>query len=352
MGRAEDIFDKIVKNGKSAIDEFILTRKSEELFLDFKRSADNGDGSKLNDIDREHFAKAISGFGNSEGGVIVWGIDCSKDKDHADIAHTKFPIQRVNRFVSWLEGVVSGCTIPPHTTVRQHYIISDDEGNGYVATLIPKSTHVPHQVVAHGVHGKSQYHYYIRAGSSFERTPHAVLAGMFGRRPQPHVFHMFTIGPAELNNKTIIVKVGFMIGNQGPGIASDLFMNATMISIPGDNCELLFDPDQNNWMGRFAFDRILNLISKPDIRLAPESFIQPFVMILSLAPPFSKGLTIEGNCGCGQSHSYKFKMEKDNSSIERLYNDYLDKSEKDLLTKNDKLDFVKDLLNIGSEAEL
>lgn len=349
MGRAEDIFEKIVKDGENAINEFILTRKSEELFLDFKRSAGHGSGSKLNEIDREHLAKAISGFGNSEGGVIVWGIDCSKDKDHADVAHAKYPIQNVKRFVSWLEGVVSGCTVPPHTTVRQQYIITDGKGNGFVATIIPKSNHAPHQIA---VHGKSQYHYYIRAGSSFERTPHAVLAGMFGRRPQPHVFHMFTVGPAELNNERVIVKVGFMIGNQGPGIASDLFMNATMTSIPGDNCELWFDPDQNNWMGRFAFDRILNLISKPDIRLAPESFIQPFVMILSLAPPFAKSLTIEANCGCGQSHSYKFRIEKDSNSIERLYNDFLDKNGKGLLTIKDKYNFVKDLFNIESEAEL
>ena len=79
MGRAEDIFERIKKEGEAAIDEFILTRKAEELFLDFKRSADNGSGLKLDNKDREHLSKAISGFGNSECGVIVWGTDCSKD---------------------------------------------------------------------------------------------------------------------------------------------------------------------------------------------------------------------------------------------------------------------------------
>jgi hypothetical protein len=32
MGRAEDIFERISREGEAAIDEFILTRKSEELF--------------------------------------------------------------------------------------------------------------------------------------------------------------------------------------------------------------------------------------------------------------------------------------------------------------------------------
>ena len=175
VGRAEDIFEKIKKAGEQSIDEFIIDRKSEELFLEFKRSADNGSSSKLNDKDREHLAKAISGFGNSEGGVIVWGIDCSKDKDHADVARSKCPIQNVKRFVSWLEGIVSSCTVPPHAKVQHHDVIIDGKtGNGFVVTLIPKSNHAPHQVVVYG-----KYHYYIRAGSNFVPTPHAVLAGMF-----------------------------------------------------------------------------------------------------------------------------------------------------------------------------
>ena len=237
MGRAEDIFEKIKKDGERAIDEFIINRKSEELFLEFKRSSDNGSGLKLSDSDREHLAKAISGFGNSEGGVIVWGIDGSKDKDHADVARSKCSIQNVKRFVSWLEGIVSGCTVPPHTKVQHHDVIIDGKiGNGFVVTLIPKSNHAPHQVATHGVHGKSQYHYYIRAGSNFEHTPHAVLAGMFGRRPQPDVYNSYLIYPAEIIEEKIRLQIGFVVRNRGLGIASDLFMNVMVISIPGSNC--------------------------------------------------------------------------------------------------------------------
>ncbi|MDP3297813.1 MAG: ATP-binding protein [Thermodesulfovibrionia bacterium] len=344
MGRAEDIFEKIIKDGEIAINEFILARKSEELFLDFKRSADNGSGSKLNDIDREHLAKAISGFGNSEGGVIVWGIDCSKDKDHADVAHTKYPVQNVKRFVSWLEGVVFGCTVPPHTKVQHHYIVLENKDDGFVATLIPKSDHAPHQIA---VHGKLQYQYYIRAGSNFERTPHAVLAGMFGRRPQPHVFHNFVIGPADLLDEKVKIQVGFMIRNQGPGIASDLFINALVISIPGDNCKVWFEiVDQNNWMGQFAFERQISVISKLDVRLAPESFVQPFVMTLYLVPPFTEKLIIDGICGCGQSPSYKFRLENDSSTIDKLYNDFFDESKKGLLDMDKRHDLVANVLNI------
>ncbi|MEW6408631.1 MAG: ATP-binding protein [Nitrospirota bacterium] len=352
MGRAEDIFKKIINDGETGINEFILTRKSEELFLDFKRSTDNGSGRLLHQNDRENLARAISGFGNSEGGIIIWGVDCSKDKDHADVAHTKFPIQDVKRFVSWLEGAVSGCTVPPHTGVQHYYIITNNEdGSGFVITYIPKSNHAPHQVV---ITGKGQYHYYIRAGSNFVLTPHAVLAGMFGRRPQPHVFHMFAVTSAELImeqfKKKIKITVGFMIGSQGPGIASDLFMNAMAISTPGDNCDLWFEvPNPDDWTGRFSFGRQISLISKPDIRLPPESQIQPFIMFLQLAPPFSRDLIIDGICGCGQSPPYKFRIEKDNITIEKLYNNFMEKNKEGLLIEEEKINFVKDLLNIKKE---
>lgn len=71
MERAQELFERIKTQGKPAIEEFILTQKAEELFLDFKRSADNGTGRSLNQNDRKNLAKAISGFGNSEGGVVV-----------------------------------------------------------------------------------------------------------------------------------------------------------------------------------------------------------------------------------------------------------------------------------------
>lgn len=346
MERAEDIFLRIVKKGEKAINEFIATRQSEELFLDFKRSKDDGNGTVLNQNDRNNLAKAISGFGNSEGGVVVWGIDCSKDFDSADVAKAKCPINNVKRFVSWLEGAVSGCTVPPHIGVKNHPIIINKKGRGFVATYIPKSNTAPHQMV-----GKLQY--YIRTGSAFVPTPHQVLAGMFGRRPQPHVFHMFTMSPAKVVGANIQFQVGFLIRNQGPGIAKDLFINAMVISMPGDNCELEFQSsDPNNWIGQWSFGRHISMISKPDIRLAPESHVQPMVMSMSFAPPFSKKMKINGICGCGGAPAYKFTIENTHKKVSALYEEFLKKHRNQDLTKEEGHKFVENVLRIqGAKKE-
>ena len=164
MGRAEEIFEKLKREGEAAIDEFIVARQSEELYLDFKRSADNGRGPRvLHENDRNNLAKAISGFGNSEGGVVVWGVDASRDIDFADVARAKTPIENVGRFVSWLEGSISGRTLPAHPGVKNH-AIDADAGTGFVATLIPQSNLTPHQCIFDS-------RYYMRAGSAFLPVP-------------------------------------------------------------------------------------------------------------------------------------------------------------------------------------
>jgi hypothetical protein len=171
MGRAEDLFQRLCERGEAALDELILDRQSEELFLDFKRSADDGSGSKLHDNDRSNLARAISGFGNSEGGVVVWGIECSDRSDRGDVASAKLPLHNPKRFVSWLEAAVSGCTVPPHQGVGHCAIASAVSDRGYCVSLIPKSLAAPHQCI-------KPPHYYIRAGSSFVPTPHGVLGSV------------------------------------------------------------------------------------------------------------------------------------------------------------------------------
>lgn len=339
--RAEEIYQRVLTEGVAAIEEFIAQRKAEELFLDFKRSADNGSGRRLHQNDRNNLAKAISGFGNSEGGVIIWGIDCSPGDDYADVARAKYPIQDVRRFLSWLEGATSGCTIPPHAGVKNHPIEIDEEGNGFVATLIPKSNHAPHQVV-----GKMQY--YIRAGSDFVPTPHGVLAGMFGRRPQPDLIHMYTIGPAQLEaDHRVKCQIGFQIVNRGSGLASDLFMQLTTFSFLGDNCDLAFQAaDTNNWSYWQAYGIKISTVSLQHLRLPIEMEIQPITIDTWIGPPFTEDINIKGILGSAQSPPVKFNLHNSPEVVQQLYEDFVAKHSEGTLTKEDRHNFVTNVFGI------
>jgi hypothetical protein len=336
MERARELFEKLKNQGKCCVEEFILARKSEELFLDFKRSKDNGDGQRLHDNDRNNLAKAISGFSNSEGGVIVWGIDCSRDFDGSDVVTAEHPIINVKRFVSWLEGVISGCTIPPNTGVLNYPLEIDSNGNGFVITYIPKSNHAPHQDI-------SSKKYYIRAGSNFVPILHDVLAGMFGKRPQPNIKHNPLVYPVKVDGERVRIHVGFHICNDGPGIAENLFASTLPLSIGGPRCSFQFFTKQDDFR-RFESINCFSIIGGIDIRLPPGGWLELAQIILDLRPPFTEQLKIQGTFGCSNAPPLKFIFENSPENILSCYDRISSYHKADQDDKRDEM--VNELLGI------
>ncbi|HEY9069811.1 MAG TPA: ATP-binding protein [Candidatus Ozemobacteraceae bacterium] len=290
ISRAREIFDKLVADGLAGIQEFIDNRKSEELFLDFKRSSDNGRGRKLSDHDRDNFGKALSGFANAEGGVIVWGIDC-RASSFGDVASRVVPISDPLKFLSLLQGAVSGLTIPPVPNVSLHAIVDPFTGEGFVVTLIPQSDLAPHQVVR-------KVQYYMRAGSDFMPVPHAVLAGMFGKRPQPRITYRKLYGKTLVKGEYLECNLSVLLKNMGRGIGRDIFISGSM-ETPGPNCSAQLMPGESaEWTGKVSFGTHVSLISQSELRIPPGAYSIPLSISLALKPPFKSGFVFRGSFGC------------------------------------------------------
>src|SRR5207249_1986644 len=119
-----------------------------------------------------------------------------------------------------------------------------EPGRGFAISYIPKSPVAPHQAV-------QVMQYYMRAGSSFVPVPHGVLAGMFGRRPQPVVKHSWSFHPEieqmqHPDGATIAFALGFNLKNRGPTIARDAYVSFRFVLA---RPMLRFDvsPDLRNW---------------------------------------------------------------------------------------------------------
>lgn len=315
MERSQDLFKRIEESGEEAINEFINNRKSEELFLDFKLSASElHNTNKLHEDDRKNLAKAISGFGNSEGGIIVWGIDCRSGKDNNDVAKHKHPVKDVKRFVSWLEGAVSGCTVPAHAGVRS-IAIETDQGQGYAVTLIPKSQRAPHQDIY-----KTQY--FMRAGSDFSPVPHSVLTGMFGRWPEPNIMINFNVSPNSFNaDDTVSGSVGFCLVNGGPGIAKDVFLCLTVIP-PSEEPRFVVDrTDMQNFTGTFSYGIHWSTISADNFKLPPDGKCQPLTLHYSLKPPFDRKLFVKLVFGAEGTPTQENIFEKTIDELKVIYDE-------------------------------
>ncbi len=280
MSRAEDIFQKLIYFGEDAIDEFIINRQTEELFLDFKQAVSDGKNFKtLHKDDRRNLAKAISGFGNSEGGVIVWGVECARDIEVGDVAKAKVKVKNVHRFLSWIENAISGCTIPSHNGVRNHIISVDENGDGYVATYIPKSELTPLMTASNST-------IYIRSGSNNVPAPYAVIAGMFGKRPQPNIELLIedksieiiesveedVLYPNTIDNppeKYIKLNFSVIAENKSNAIAKELYFSLTTESTGSDyNKVRLTGYNQMDVISGISGH--FNLMTKPEMRLPPR----------------------------------------------------------------------------------
>lgn len=346
MSRAEDIFQKLIYFGEDAIDEFIIERQTEELFLDFKQAVSTGKNfHTLHRDDRKNLAKAISGFGNSEGGVIVWGVECARDAEIGDVAQAKVKVKNVHRFLSWLENAISGCTIPSHNKVRNHIISMDENGDGFIATYIPKSDITPLMTTTNST-------IYLRSGSNNVPAPYAVIAGMFGKRPSPNIDLIIKdkklsilentdedmLYPHTIDNppkKYVKIEFAIEAHNQSNAIAREIYLSCTTESTGSEYNKVRF-LNYNQMDCLSGISGHLNLITRPDLRLPPRGMLK-FTNVQIILSPFSEeDFCLNGVIGAenaapkdfrifipkNQLRSFTAKVLREEDELELLLNEF------------------------------
>lgn len=160
-----------------AIAGFPALAKEEHLQLDFKRIKN----ANLNGTDdKKSLASCISGFANSSGGIVIWGIDARKNDQGIDCANEIHEINPLGIFLSRLNELSSQAVSPPVDGIV-HKKFETSPNRGFAATLIPESDSGPHMAKL----GENRY--YKRNGQQFLQLEHFDLEDMFGRRQKPHL---------------------------------------------------------------------------------------------------------------------------------------------------------------------
>lgn len=211
MNPVEQLFESI---DKTTIHRFVAERRQEDICLDFKTIQHADDLVKE---DRKCFARAVAGFANSSGGVIVWGVDARKHEG-VDAASALCPTRNVRSKLSAFESLTGQATIPEVSAVR-HNLVYEDEvtDTGYIVTLVPESDRGPHMAKL------GEHAYYKRSGDSFYKMEHFDIADMFGRRHRPSLsldigLHCHSTSGA-VEERVYHVSMVLSIRNSGRGIA-------------------------------------------------------------------------------------------------------------------------------------
>jgi hypothetical protein len=279
MNRAEDLFRRIQRDGATVIRAMVDSRESEDTSLDFK------DAQKANiDEVKRLFSEAVSGFGNTAGGLIVWGVTTKKAGD-SEVANGTNLIdgETLKRLCSTLDNEISKATFPANPGVQNLRVPMDDAGAGVLVTFVPLSPERPLQ------RQNARRNFMMRAGGAFIELPYQVLAGMFGRAPNPevrarvHVIANYSLLPGMSTNFRLTrgvpyfqVQVFFDLENIGNVAASNAYLTVAVQSGQG---EIAFGEDKSGvWSyrqyKRWAHSQRAVAMAHNDFILAPREASQ------------------------------------------------------------------------------
>lgn len=203
-------FDKIDVDVLAAM----KNRREEESFnLDFKRMDQSGEPSGF-DID--NLRKAISGYANAAGGIILWGVESKTPDDRRDRSRFQCIVPVVNGELAVVRfhELTTTATQPPVSGVVHKAI--PVEGGFVVKTFVPASDGGPHRT------NEEKGQYFRRDADAFRAMQHHEIADMFGRRARPSlVLWRSTLEPQSLYNSGQLLGSQIMIGleNRGRGLA-------------------------------------------------------------------------------------------------------------------------------------
>jgi hypothetical protein len=211
-----DVWGRLIRDGWGEVQRWLNDKEPEGLQLDFKEKG--RESAVFDDNDLGRVARALSAFANVEGGVLVLGVSASGSgsKKEPDRATAVPGVPGADAAHEVIDRRLKTLTDPPVVGAQVHVVREPGTTRAIVAILVPQSDGGPHRVAV----GKDVDRYLIRVASHSLAAPHAVLAGMFGRRPPPQL-RLAVCREAD-GSGTIFVR------NHGRGIARDVYVRMTI----------------------------------------------------------------------------------------------------------------------------
>lgn len=162
----------------------------ENLYLDFKELSSLG-RQKLGNDDKKIIGRVLSGFSNSEGGTIVWGVNArSGSDDGIDTIQELKPFPSFERFQSIIYDLAVQFVSPKNQRIEiVSFPAKDDPSMGYVALWVGRGDQRPYMSLKDRC-------FYKRTGGSFIPMERFEIEDMFRAQVSPtlEVSHEFSFG--------------------------------------------------------------------------------------------------------------------------------------------------------------
>ncbi len=209
------LFDSIKKYND--LENLIEEGESEGLYLECKAPS----APKVNQDIKAHLGKAISGFSNTTGGIIIYGM--STDNHHhssLDVCTQVEPIGSCVKFEKQIMNIVPTLSTPAITNCRAKSIkIKSSDTKGVVVVYIPKYNGDPVQSASDG-------HFYFRSGDGFVKAPYEMIKRLFASTKTPDLQISIDDDLVMKDNGIWIIPI--VLSNNSSSIAEHIIVNITV----------------------------------------------------------------------------------------------------------------------------
>jgi hypothetical protein len=242
-------------------------------WLDFKGAA------QINDAGiKKTWSEALAGFANTQGGILIWGVDARKDQATGiDAAYGLSLVKSPPAFKSRLNELHHQATEPPVLEVEIEAFSIAGTDDGFVVCYIPESPFKPHRAE----HAARQY--FIRAGDDFVVPSVSLLRNLFFPQSRCLLVPILRASCIVENQCTSYRIMGFL-HNAGSATAFDTFVIIYPAPVGQPYSSI---PD---WIPSSTYDPYSSSAKTP---IHPGIKMQFFGMIYSPQynpPSFAKGL--------------------------------------------------------------
>jgi hypothetical protein len=215
---ARGLFDSL--DNWSALDRLIDNGEVEGPYLECKTST----GMHLQQGHRAHLAQALSGFANTAGGVVIWGISTTRQAHSGlDVLTQLEPIGNCRSFRQQIDVAVPTLAYPALEGCKTKTLHpATGATKGVVVAFIPKTPGDPVQAL-----GEKQF--YLRTGAEFVEMPYDILKKMFAATAGPDLVPVFD-GRIVQQDPGGVWTIPIILSNQSSAAAEHTYVTVSVMN--------------------------------------------------------------------------------------------------------------------------
>jgi hypothetical protein len=253
---------------------------------------------------KEIWSEALSGFANTQGGVLIWGIKAETDpKTKIDAARNLSLVHNTAEFKSRMHTLHGDATDPPVLGIKVESYDDPDQPNvGIVVCYVPESSNRPHRAEFSGKR------FYIRADDDFRVASVSLLRLLFFPHSRAQLVPVVKVVPVGMTS-----NLKLFLWNRGTATASDVFLqinHGLLKDNSGESISLKFAEMVNHWLVIREVDSVRRIRGQGPIPIHPgeSTHVGSITVGGEITPRTKLDFRIDVFCTDGEPWSWKVSL--------------------------------------------